>query len=96
MSDYLTNTITGLFIVSISVLVGVCLMCVCMHRCLSNEDESGNNVEVDATPAVATRIDNTDDSDSAQYGSGRGMIMVVENMMLKNQDYFKRIFILII
>lgn len=67
MSDYLTNTITGLFIVSISVLVGVCLMCVCMHRCLSNEDESGNNVEVDATPAVATRIDNTDDSDSAQY-----------------------------
>ena len=65
MSDYLTNTITG----HLSVLVGVCLMCVCMHHyhCLSKEDERGNDREVDATPAVATRIDNTDDSDSAQY-----------------------------
>lgn len=53
--------------VSLAVLAGVCLMSVFMHRCLSNDDQRDNDIEVDATPAVATRIDHTDDSDPAQY-----------------------------
>ena len=60
---YMFNKFKELLFVLIAVFVGGCLTCVCMYDMYDcfNEDQHGNNIEVDTTPAVSTRIENTGD-----------------------------------